>query len=72
MLDLESVRIVETKNNFERFLSAFHLFDFMLSGQGPKVTKKDARIVRGTVREYLGIESNHIGISCMIPERFSR
>ena len=58
MLELESVRIVETKNNYGRFLHAFHVFDSMLSGQPKKATKKDVRIVRGAVRGYLGIESN--------------
>merc|ERR1719491_478656 len=58
MLKLESVRVVATQNNFGRFLRAFHAFDAMLSGTGQKATKKDARIVRGAVRGYLGIESN--------------
>merc|ERR1712003_117534 len=58
MLQLESVRDIKTKNNFGRFLRAFHLFDAMVSGDGQTATKKDARIVRGAVRGYLGIESN--------------
>merc|ERR1712154_520520 len=58
MLKLESVRVVATKNNFGRFLRAFHLFDAVLSGHGQKATKKDARIVCGAVRGYLGNESN--------------
>merc|ERR1712176_1726954 len=58
MLKLKSVRVVATRNNFGRFLRAFHVFDAMLSGHPQKVTKQDARIVRGAVRGYLGIESN--------------
>merc|ERR1711971_1537576 len=60
MLELESVRDIKTQNNFGRFLRAFHLFDAMVSGarQTRKATKKDARVVRGAVRGYLGIESN--------------
>jgi len=57
-LKLETVRVVETQNNYQRFLRAFHLFDLMLSGDCEKVTKTDVRIVRGAVSEYLGIESN--------------
>merc|ERR1712013_392738 len=30
----------------------------MLSGDGQKATKRDVRIVRGAMREYLGVESN--------------
>ena len=61
-LKLETVRIVETKDNYRRFIRAFHLFDAMLSGQNmhPKnvtVTRADVRIVRGAVRGFLG-ESN--------------
>jgi hypothetical protein len=57
-LKLESVIVVESQNNYGRFLRAFHLFDAMLSGFGRKATKKDFRIVRGAVSEFLGIESN--------------
>jgi len=58
MQKLESVRDIKTKNNFGRFLRAFHLFDAMVSGMGHEATKKDARIVGGAVRGYLGIERN--------------
>merc|ERR1712003_4826 len=57
-LKLETVRVVETQNNYQRFLRAFHLFDLMLSGYGKKATKTDVRIVRGAVSEYLGVGSN--------------
>ncbi len=59
-LKLETVRIVETKDNYRKFVRAFHLFDTMLSGQdmsGVTVTRADVRIVRGAVRGFLG-ESN--------------
>ena len=60
MLNLETVRVIETKNSYRRFLHAFHLFDAMLCGgrEGQKVTKTDVRIVRGAVSENLGIKSN--------------
>ena len=62
MLQLETVRIVETKNNYCRFLRAFHLFDCMLSGDWPrpstKAKKEDIRILSGAVSGYLGIKSN--------------
>merc|ERR1712154_173916 len=61
MQKLESVRVVETKNNYRKFLRAFHLFDCLLSGDrlfGTKVQKADIRIVRGAVSEYLGVERN--------------
>merc|ERR1712087_954928 len=60
-LDLESVRVVETNNNYWRFLRAFHLFDKMLSGDWDdedKVKKEDVRIVRGAVCGFLGTQSN--------------
>merc|ERR1712244_2055 len=48
-LKLETVRVIETQNNYGRFLRAFYVFDVMLSGQvaGGKATKMDVRIVRG-------------------------
>merc|ERR1719319_463218 len=59
-LKLESVRMIETQNNYRKFLRAFHLFDLLVSGVlfNEKVTKADVRIVRGAVSEYLGVESN--------------
>merc|ERR1712087_1103844 len=38
-VELESVRIVETKNNYGRFMGAFHLLDCMLSGDWPVLRK---------------------------------
>merc|ERR1711971_1349070 len=58
LVKLESVRVIETKNNYCRFLRAFHLFDSMLSSDPQFATKRDARIVRGAMLEYLGSESN--------------
>ena len=56
----KAVRIVETKDNYRKFVRAFHLFDATLSGQNMwdvSVTRADVRIVRGAVRGFLG-ESN--------------
>ena len=61
MLKLESVRIVETKNNYWRFLRAFHLLDALLSGEWAhdhEAKQADVRIVRGAMSEHLGIKSN--------------
>lgn len=58
MLQLESVRVVETNNNYGKFLRAFNLFDVMLSGRGQEAKKLDVRIVRGAVCGFLDIKSN--------------
>jgi len=59
-LKLETVRVVETQKNYQRFLRAFHLFDLMLCGDWDhqKVSKTDVRIVGGAVSKYLGIGNN--------------
>jgi len=58
-LQLQSVRIVETNHNYQRFLHAFNLFD-MLSGNPAMggYTKKNASIVRGAIDGYLGVKKN--------------
>jgi hypothetical protein len=59
-LEFESVRIIETKNNYAQFLRAFHAFDMVLSGRGlfVNVKAKDIRIVRKAMSHYLGAEAN--------------
>merc|ERR1712013_282610 len=59
-LEFESVRIIETKNNYAKFLHAFHAFDMMLSGQEVrgKVKAKDIRIVKKAMSHYLSAELN--------------
>merc|ERR1712087_522318 len=73
MQKLESVRVVETKNNYRKFLRAFHLFDCLLSADWPsyktKVKKADIRIVRGAVSEYLGVGRN--GYHSFVNDMFS-
>ena len=62
-LELESVRIIETKNNYERFFRAFHLFDGMLSGNWPrigwnaesvKVKRSDIKIIGASIADHIG------------------
>ena len=60
-MQLESVRIVETKDNYRRFLRAFYKFDGMLSGlplHKFNVRASDARMVSGCMSHFLGIKSN--------------
>ena len=58
MLQLETVRIVETKNNYCRFLHAFQVFDHLLSGIPRTAKKADTRIVEGAVSGYLSTKQN--------------
>ena len=58
VLQLESVRVVQTQNNYEPFQHAFNMLDRMLSGLSWNASQKDAWVVRGAVRECLNIERN--------------
>ena len=53
-LQLETVRVVETNNNYRRFLRAFHLFDCMLSGDWPSRDIKVLYLVVSSSQTCLG------------------
>ena len=57
-LRLETVRVVETNNNYRRFIGAFWVFDMLLSGTTAGPNKASVRILRCAINDYLGIKSN--------------
>ena len=60
-LEMESVRIIETGDNYSKFMRAFHLFDCMLSGDWPygaAVRNADIRVVKASINERLDIKRN--------------
>eukprot|EP01084_Bolivina_argentea_P062913 114973_1 len=60
-MEVESIYVVDTKNNYEEIINAFYKFDAILSGQlmdpNDPVAKKDISVIRSLIRCSLDYSS---------------
>eukprot|EP01083_Nonionella_stella_P295693 1004874_1 len=62
-LEIESVRVMTTKNNYETFVKSFHFLDKMVSGEcygiGENLSSENIEIVKKCVSNYLNLATNN-------------
>lgn len=65
-LRIESIRIIETGNNYEEFVHAFHVFDRMISGVdgGGDILPSDIHILDSMINNKLGINKTKNKLTC--------
>ena len=63
-LEIETIIIMETKQNYQQFMHAFYAFDQMLSGEcsdlEDKIKKSDIDIIGLSINNYLGLKQNSL------------